>query len=121
MDDFSTWLLKELENRDWSQVDLSRKSGVSQAQITRVLSGERGIGAKSLNAIAHALKLPPEQVFRAAGLLPQKAENDDWIEEMSHKMKMLSPANRAIAEKLLDALIEEPQPAAKTKKAKAGA
>ena len=57
---FSQWLLSELESREWSQVDLSRKSGVSQAQITRVLSGERGIGEKALSAIASALKLPPE-------------------------------------------------------------
>ena len=116
---FSQWLLKELESREWSQVDLSRRSGVSQAQITRVLSGERGVGEKALSAIAHALKLPPEQVFRAAGILPPQGDTDEWAEEMNHKMKLLPPSMRPIAEKLLNSLLEDvkPAPAKKPKRA----
>lgn len=104
---FSQWLLKELESREWSQIELSRRSGVSQAQITRVLSGERGIGEKALSAIAKALKLPPEQVFRAAGVLPKKADSDEWIEQMNHKISLIPQSARKTAEKLLDAFIDE--------------
>lgn len=116
---FSQWLLSELESREWSQVDLSRKSGVSQAQITRVLSGERGIGEKALSAIASALKLPPEHVFRMAGLLPPKENADEWVEEMNHKMGLLNPAKRPMAERLLNALLEEDKPVIVHKKARA--
>ncbi|MGC1374647.1 MAG: helix-turn-helix transcriptional regulator, partial [Anaerolineales bacterium] len=70
---FIDWLRKELEERGWSQAELARQSKLSPAQITRLLNGERGIGETGLNAIARALRLPPETVFRAAGMLPNRA------------------------------------------------
>lgn len=83
--DFADWLRNQLEQRGWTQSELSRRSGVSPAQITRVLSGERGLGEKSISALAKALNLPVETVFRAAGLLPPPPSNEpptlaEWIE-----------------------------------------
>ncbi len=82
--DFAEWLREELRNRDWSQSDLSRRSGVSTAQITRVLSGERGIGEATCKSLARALHLPPEEVFRKAGLLPPKPVADEIMEQAEH-------------------------------------
>jgi transcriptional regulator with XRE-family HTH domain len=70
--DFSEWLRKQLSDYRWTQADLAAKSGVSPAQIARVLSGERGLGMQSLSAIAKAMKIPPDEVFIAAGWLPPK-------------------------------------------------
>lgn len=57
-------------------------------------------------AIANALKLPPEQVFRASGILPP--ENDDpWADEMSHKLSQLSPGLRGVAERFINSMVEQ--------------
>ena len=80
---FSGWLQEELNKREWTQADLSRKSEVSQAQIARIMSGSRGIGPEACKEIAHALDLPEEEVFRQAGLLSPKVEEPpnlgEWI------------------------------------------
>lgn len=90
-ENFSNWLRKELEKRDWSQADLARRSGVSTAQIARILSGERGIGAASLQSIAKALKIPSETIYRAAGLLPPVSEEEALIQEIMHDFNELPP------------------------------
>ena len=71
---FSGWLQEELKKRGMSQADLSRKSGLSTAAVSRIMGGSRGVGAEACTAIARALKLPPETVFRQAGLLPWEPE-----------------------------------------------
>lgn len=79
---FGNWLLKELERRGWSQSLLATKAGLSRGTISNIMNGTRGVGEETLNGIARALQLPPETVFRAAGLLPPEPEYvpllDEW-------------------------------------------
>jgi transcriptional regulator with XRE-family HTH domain len=82
--DFPGWLQAELKRQGMSQADLARESGLSTAAISRIMGGSRGVGAEACNAIAKALNLPPETVFRRAGLLPEETETDppsftDWV------------------------------------------
>lgn len=78
--DFSQWLNNELEKRGMTKTELarrSRKSGhqISRTQITFILNGSRQAGPDACIAIAHALELPREEVFRARGwLLREPAE-----------------------------------------------
>lgn len=78
-----------------------------QGVVSRILNGERSPKNETLKAIARSLKLSNETVFRAAGLLPPKPEEDQWVDEQSHKLSLLTPDKRSIAEKLLNALLEE--------------
>lgn len=80
--EFTDWLRKQLSDYGWTQADLAAKSGVSPAQIARVLSGERGLGMQSMSAIAKAMRIPPEEVFIAAGLLPQKSLNTSQKDQL---------------------------------------
>jgi transcriptional regulator with XRE-family HTH domain len=66
---FNDWVMSEMEKRNWSFADLSKKSGISQAHISKVFSGQRGIGNDFLNAISIALGYPPEYIFRKSGNL----------------------------------------------------
>ena len=121
MDNFGKWLLQELENRDMSQSELSRLSGLSRGTLSNLISGTRGRGPDSIEAIARAFKMPPEQVFRVAGLLPPKPDEDAWVEEQAHKLSLLTPGKRPMMSKLLDAMLEEDKPlpaVRKTAKAK---
>lgn len=91
---FASWLLKELEDRRWSQADLSRESKVSASQITRVINGRRGLGKDSLTAIADALGYPPDVVFRVANFLPPAVNIDEDIEQIIHEVEKLPKADK---------------------------
>lgn len=43
--------------RDWTQAQLSEKSGVSQTMISSILRGESGCSAETADALAHAFGL----------------------------------------------------------------
>lgn len=82
--DFSDWLQEELNRRGWSQADLVRASGISKGTVSRLISGTRSIGIDVCQALAQAFHLPPEDVLRIAGLLPDKPEEPpglgEWIQ-----------------------------------------
>lgn len=105
LDSFSEWLLLTLEKKGWSQSDLARAAHISTGTISDVVSGRRRVGKDMATSIAGALKLPPEQVFRAAGILPPELD-DPWVEEMSHKLTRLSPGLRAVAERFINSMVE---------------
>ena len=88
---FPEWLLAELEKRSMTQAELARKSGVTPPQISRILSGTRGTEGKTLSAFAHALKLPPEEVYRAAGLLPPEPAETKLARQITHITSQLPP------------------------------
>jgi transcriptional regulator with XRE-family HTH domain len=106
---FQTWLMQQLQERDWSQADLSRKSNLTRQAIANYMAG-RIPDEKSLRQIARAFKLPPITVFRAAGILPAEPDADEWVEEMSDKITQIKdPTRREMAKKLLDTLVEDEQ------------
>ena len=80
---FNEWLLEQLKANNWSQADLARATGLSNAAISRYFGG-RIPDKEELRRIAHALKLPPEFVFEKAGLLPTKPKENEKIIQMRH-------------------------------------
>lgn len=71
MDTFTNWLEEELQKREWKPAYLAHKAGISRGALSNILSGLRRPGHEVLNAIAQALSIPPEIVFRQAGILPE--------------------------------------------------
>ena len=106
MENFGNWLLNVLREREMSQSELARVAGISKGTVSNLINGTSGIGQDSLLAIARALRLPPETVFRAAGIFPP-ATNDPWADEMSHKLSALDETRKNVASKVLDALLDE--------------
>lgn len=91
---FVDWLLNEMNSQGLSQAALAKKADVSRTAISNLINGSRGMGIELCTAIAHALKIPPETVFRAAGLLPPVSEDDAEWEIWKAKLAQLSPENR---------------------------
>jgi transcriptional regulator with XRE-family HTH domain len=91
--DFILWLDAQLSDRNWSDHQLARKAGISHSVISKA---RRGIPPKwdACAAIASALDLPPEVVFRQAGLLPPLPPAQGEIEEWRHLLAQLSPKDR---------------------------
>lgn len=88
--DFAAWLDGEMKDRGWSQSDLSRRSGITTPQISRVINRERFPGIEFCKGVARAFGLKDIQVLEIAGL----ATDAD--------AKKFSPAVEAIAAMLND-------------------
>lgn len=89
MTDFIAWLQNELNKRGWAQIELTRRGGISSGAVSKVMSGERKPGPDICNAIAIAFHIPAEDVFRAAGLLPTKPEDDPLTREAEYLLSQL--------------------------------
>ncbi len=89
MKTFDSWLLKEINKRDWSQSDLARSAGLHRAVIHKVINGASKPTPATLNAIAYALRIPPELVFEKAGLLKPSSELSATERTLIHLAKGL--------------------------------
>jgi transcriptional regulator with XRE-family HTH domain len=63
---------------------------VSQGAIAHIIAGRRNAGPEMCEGIARAFKLPPEKVFRLAGLLPPARDENPSDEELQHLFDQLS-------------------------------
>lgn len=86
---FATWLESVLKQEGISQSELARRAGVTRGAINGILTGARGPGVELSKGIAKALKIPPEQVLRAAGLLPPAVNINEQIEQIIHEAEKL--------------------------------
>ena len=72
--ELATWLQARLTELGWSQAELSRRSGVSAGQISKVLNGDSRAGADFCVAISAPLGVEPYVVLKLAGYLPKSYE-----------------------------------------------
>ncbi len=100
--DFAEWLGKTLSDRDIKPVELARLARIDPGVISRTLSAERKPSTKTLEAIAHALKLPTDLVFEKAGILPQKIEQSPIKRKLAHLADDLPDSDVEIAIALLE-------------------
>lgn len=71
---FGDWLIDRLNERNWSQSNLARASGITRGGISNLVNHVRTPDAATCQSIGLALNIPPEDIFRVAGLLPPKPE-----------------------------------------------
>jgi len=108
MDNFTEWLENELNKRNWDRAELARRARLATSTVTRIMNGERSPGPDFCRSVARALNLPPETVFRKAGLLPQKPDTDPEIEEALHLLSQLPGPVRKLVLLQIRALAEAP-------------
>jgi len=96
MKTIAEWLNEELTRVGLTQAELSRKSGVSTAQIARAVNGQRGLSEISIKAIAEALHIPPEQAFRDVGFLPPVSAKTEQHEKLLYLFDKMTPRQRDI-------------------------
>lgn len=60
--------IRELRKaRGWRQIDLAEHSGLGKNHISELERGQREIGLRTLEAVAHALNTRPSEILRAIG------------------------------------------------------
>lgn len=111
MEDFSNWLILEMDRQRMTQADLARSSKLSTSTISMILSGSRSIGKEAAISIANALKIAPETVYRAAGLLPPKPKDQADVDDLVYKYGLLDTEQKAQALDFIDFLLERGEPA----------
>lgn len=89
------WLFERMNEKGMNAADLSRKSGISAPQITRLLSGQRGVSEVSLRAISEALDIPPEVAFRVAGFLPPVPERTEQTERLLYLFDQMNTEKKS--------------------------
>lgn len=88
--EFSDWLIREMNTRDWTQADLARASGLSRQAISNYISGRVAKpDENALKEIARALGYPPETVFRIAKILPESQKHDETVQRIIHLINQL--------------------------------
>ena len=102
---FSVWLQEQIDRLGISQSEFARRAGISRQAISNYINGQRmNPDGDTLEAIARALKLPPETVFRAAGLLPPVSEDEAKFEDWKYLLEGLNERDlnllRDLAEKM---------------------
>lgn len=104
---FADWLLSEMSKDDLSQAELARRSGLTKQAIGNYIAG-RIPDERALRKIARGLKLPPEEVFRVAGLLPPIPASDTISNRAAHLLHSLkSEASKQRAIDYLELLIQQ--------------
>jgi transcriptional regulator with XRE-family HTH domain len=90
---FIHWLNRELSSRGWSDNQLARQAGISHSVISRARSGHLPKW-EACEALAVALGLPAELVFRKAGLLPLETGDDLHLDEWKYVLARLTEKDR---------------------------
>ena len=88
-----------------SQADLARESGLSTGAVSMLVTDTRGAGRDACQAIAHAFKIPSEEVYRAAGLLPPVDELDEQRARIDYKVSQLDPNDQELVEQFAEMLL----------------
>ncbi|MGD8243983.1 MAG: helix-turn-helix transcriptional regulator [Anaerolineae bacterium] len=99
--------MAELETRRWSMRELARRTSVSESTISRIVSGKRSPSSRLCRRIAQALHLPPETIFREAGLLPDSGEQAPGVREALYLFKELPEDEQRRILLIMRTLLEE--------------
>lgn len=108
---FSDWLREEIYKRNMNNAELARLSGVTTAQISRIVAGTRGAGPDACIAIAKGLQLPREEVFRARGWLlaqpedPYGPEIEPRAQQLAKKVSRMPLQTREITLNAMEAVL----------------
>jgi len=72
MNEFVEWVQHLLDVRGLKQADIARNQNITTAAVSKMMNRQARPGFEMCAAIAATFNLPLEEVYRQAGLLPQK-------------------------------------------------
>lgn len=95
-DRLKSWLTDELKRLGWSYRELARQANISNALVSRTLSGDMSPSADFCIKIAQALEVSPEYLLRLAEILPPEMNisDDATTQEITELLKHLTPEQR---------------------------
>lgn len=100
-----TWILEQMNLRGWTQNDLADRVGVTRSQISSIVTGRRGPSNELLIELSRAFRVSQEEVFRVAGLIPDKSK-DKRSEFLVSRIMSLPESDQDIVEAFIDTMLE---------------
>lgn len=103
--EFSEWIRLEMEKRGWSQSEMARRMEVDPGTLGNVLNGNRQAGPDFCIAVARALGVSREEVFRARGWLlrePQQIVASDADPRLIKMAEAVRPLPFSLRERVLN-------------------
>lgn len=91
MENIADFIKAEIERKGWSQARLAKAAKLDSAVISNILNEKRGMGWESARAIADALNIPAETMFRKAGLLPPVPAKTEQTDRLLYLFNQLDP------------------------------
>ena len=88
---FADWLQAALDERNMKPADLSNQAGLGRGTLSDIFSGRRKPGTELATAIADALNIPQEEVFRAAGILRPNKKINETVAQIVHEVTQRPP------------------------------
>lgn len=78
-EEFPYWIRAQADERGWSLREVAKRAKISTGALNQVLGQGYGAGPSFCISISKAFGIPPEDVFRLAGILPQ-IQREEWEE-----------------------------------------
>lgn len=111
-------LRKKVKESGLSQVELADRLSMTPSHISRMLSGERDTTLENLIAMADVLRVDRTYLLRLAAGLPPEPEEDPWVEETTHNIKLISPNLRGIVTTFVNSILDDSEKRKTTTKRK---
>lgn len=108
---FGLWLQTEREKLGMSQAEFARKAGKDRAVISKIESGGAAPAVETYIAIANALNVSPETLFRKAGLMPNVTSAQTRLDDWRFILDQLPPDEEEELRKIAAMKIEKRQAA----------
>ena len=108
---FGAWLKKQREDRELSQSDLARLSGLHRQIINKTEAGVSDPALKTYIALSNALNISLISILRAAGELPPGVDDDIKWEDWKHLINQLTPQEEQNIKLMTEVTIERRQKA----------
>lgn len=77
---------------------------MTSSQVSRIISGDRGTTLENLLAIADVLQIERSYFLRVASGLNPEPDEDPWVEEQTHMLKLIPPDMRGVAGRFIDSI-----------------
>lgn len=75
-------------------IDVTKRTGLSASQVSKILNRESPAGPKALDCFADALNLPRELLYQYAGILSKPIKSDEKRQELLHLYDQMNPDNK---------------------------
>jgi transcriptional regulator with XRE-family HTH domain len=117
-DNLATYLNAEMDRRGWSLRQIARRAAISHTTVVKMANGIGRPEVETCQALARALEIPVEDIFRLAGILPAapspnrgvrvvyEVNGDDLVLQL---WRALSPEDQRIVRDLMERLVPENQ------------
>ncbi len=110
METFENLVKSAMKRRGINQRELADAIGVTPAQVSRVLKGERGTTDVVLKKLSTFLGIPLKNIFEALGKLPPETDDvSDKVHQLTDLAKNVDEPTVDLAIAMLEAALKQKQ------------